>query len=127
MKRFKVLASLLFAMAMVLASTGCYKDIISPGKDPNGPPQFVSFSGDVVPIFAKTCAISGCHSAGAHSPILTADKAFASLTAGGFINTLVPDKSAIYTAVKPGGNMPTLNPADLQLLLDWIRNGAPNN
>lgn len=118
---------MLFAIAVAFSLTGCYKDIISPGKDPNGPPQFVSFSGDLVPIFGKSCATTGCHSAGARNPILTADKAFAALNAGGFINTLVPNKSAIYTAVKPGGNMPTLNPPELQLLLDWIRNGAPNN
>ncbi|MDX5348043.1 MAG: cytochrome c [Hymenobacteraceae bacterium] len=119
--------SLLFMLSLTVGLTSCYEDVISPGSDPNGPPQEVSFSGDLVPIFEKNCAMSGCHSADAKKPALTADKAFNALMAGGYVNTTVPDNSPIYTVVKPGGSMPSLNPNDLQKLLDWIRNGAPNN
>jgi hypothetical protein len=58
MKRIPIIV---FAAFMVAMMTGCYKDVISPGQDPNAPPQDVSFSGDLVPIFSANCAISGCH------------------------------------------------------------------
>lgn len=127
MKRSVFLSASLVSIMLLFVLSGCYKDIISPGQDPDGPPQFVSFSGDLVPLFSKNCALSGCHSTGAHLPDLTPAKAFSSLSAGGFVNVLLPAKSAIYTVASPGGAMPTLNPPDLQKLLDWIRNGAPNN
>jgi hypothetical protein len=123
----KKILSLLFIASLSVGLTGCYEDIISPGSDPNGPPQEVSLSGDLIPIFEKNCAMSGCHSADGKKPILVADKAYNQLMSGGYVNTAVPDKSPIYTVSKPGGSMPTLNPKDLQKLLDWIRNGAPNN
>jgi len=37
----------LLCCALVLIYSGCYQDVISPGSDPNGPPAFVSFSGDL--------------------------------------------------------------------------------
>jgi hypothetical protein len=128
MKRVYLVFSVLVFAAILI--TGCYRDVISPGADPNGPPQFVSFSGDLVPLFTKNCASSGCHDAvPAHKPSLMPDKAFNSLINGGYINTLVPHESGVYVIVK-GGQMPPsgpLKPAEVQKLLDWIRNGAPNN
>ena len=123
MKRLIIFISICFTVAL----SSCYKDIINPGQDPNGPPQSVSFSGDVIPIFTKNCALSGCHEVGGHNPTLTVDNAYTALTTGGFINLAVPNQSAIYMVTKPGGQMPTLNSSDLQKILDWIRNGAPNN
>ena len=124
---------LLISMALVLLAaglTGCYKDILSPGQDPTAPPQAVSFSGDLVPLFIANCATAGCHDAApAHKPSLTGDKAFNAITGGGYINTLVPANSIIYGEVKSGSMPPSgaLKPSDIQKILDWIRNGAPNN
>jgi hypothetical protein len=128
MKRVYLVCSV--AVLAVVLITGCYRDVISPGADPNGPPQFVSFSGDLAPLLSKNCALSGCHDAvPAHKPVLTADKAFNSIINGGYINTLVPNQSGIYQIVK-GGVMPPTGPlkqSDVQKILDWVRNGAPNN
>jgi hypothetical protein len=121
---------LMLGIAVTIAFTGCYKDILSPGQDPSAPPQAVSFSGDLVPIFTASCALSGCHDATpAHKPSLTADKAYNAILSGGYINTLVPSSSIIYGEVKSGSMPPTgaLKPSDIQKILDWIRNGAPNN
>jgi hypothetical protein len=110
--------------------SGCYKDVLSPGKDPNAPPQQVSFSGDLIPIFTANCASSGCHDGvPAHKPSLTAANAFTAITSGGFINTVVPTSSIIYGEVKSGSMPPTgaLKSTDTQKILDWIRLGAPNN
>lgn len=128
MKRIMISLFLLLGSGILLQS--CYKDIISPGADPNGPPQQVSFSGDIIPILNKNCNTSGCHDAiPTKNPSLTADKAYSSLMNGGFVNTIAPYSSAFYTLVK-GGAMPpsgAMKPADVQKILDWIRNGAPNN
>ena len=119
----------LAAVLLITGLSGCYKDIISPGQDPNGPPQFVSFSGDLQPIFTANCATSGCHDGTAHNPALTADKSYNAIVNGGYINTVVPTNSIIYGEVKSGSMPPSgaLKSSDVQKILDWIRNGAPNN
>lgn len=120
-------------MAVVLLAavlTSCYKDILSPGQDPSAPPQAVSFSGDLIPIFTANCASSGCHDdVPAHSPSLTAAKAYNALIGGGYVNTVVPASSVIYGEIKSGSMPPAgaLKASDMQKVLDWIRNGAPNN
>ena len=115
---------------LTLVFSGCYRDIISPGTDPNGPPQFVSFSGDLIPIFNAQCNSSGCHDAvPSHAPSLVPDKAYNALVSGGFVNTAVPNQSTIYVVCQTGAMPPTgaLKASDTQKILDWIRNGAPNN
>jgi hypothetical protein len=119
-----------FSTLVVLLLMGCYKDVTSPGQDPTAPPQDVSFSGDLVPIFSAHCTSSGCHDATpGHNPSLVADKAYNAIVSGGYINTIVPSNSALYSEVKSGGMPPNgaLKQADMQKILDWIRNGAPNN
>jgi hypothetical protein len=110
--------------------TGCYRDVTNPGDDPNAPPQFVSFNNDLQPIFTQNCATSGCHdSKPTHAPSLVEGKAYNAVTSGGFINTAVPHSSLLYTAVKSGSMPPggPLKNAEVVKILDWIRNGAPNN
>ena len=118
------------ALVLMVALAGCYQDVISPGTDPNGPPAFVSFSGDLIPIFNTNCNSSGCHDAvPSHAPSLVPDKAYNALISGGFVNTAVPDQSTVYVVCKTGQMPPTgaLKATDTQKILDWIRNGAPNN
>ena len=107
--------------------TSCYKDIISPETDPDGPPQAVSFSTDLEPMFNVKCALSGCHASGAHAPNLTTGSSYGSIVNGGFVNTLVPKSSRLYLMIT--GEMSTYipSPKDKAKVLDWIRNGAPNN
>jgi hypothetical protein len=128
MKRVITSIILLLTGSVILQS--CYKDIISPGADPNGPPQQVSFSGDVMPILTKNCTTSGCHDAvPSHQPSMVGPTVYGNIVNGGYINTIAPYSSAIYTMIK-GGAMPpsgSIKPSDLQKIIDWIRNGAPNN
>jgi hypothetical protein len=115
---------------MLVTLGSCYRDVTSPGSDPNGPPQAVSFSGDILPLFSKNCTTSGCHDAvPGHKPSLVPSNAYSALTSGGYVNALVPNQSTIYLVVKTGEMPPTgaLKSSDVQKILDWIRNGAPNN
>lgn len=121
---------LLSILILGTAFSGCYKDILNPGQDPSAPPQDVSFSGDLQPIFTASCALSGCHDGvPGHKPSLTAANAYNAIIAGGYVNTVVPANSVIYGEVKSGSMPPTgaLKPSDVQKILDWIRNGAKNN
>jgi hypothetical protein len=114
---------------IIIGSNSCYKDVISPGSDPNGPPMDVSYSGDLAPLFNDNCASSGCHDGVAHAPDLRTNESYNALLSGGYVNTIVPATSIIYTEVK-SGSMPPAGPLTARqsaLILDWIRNGAPNN
>lgn len=127
MKRLFINIGLVIALAFGL--TGCYKDVIKPelAVDPDGPPQQVSFSQELAPMFEANCAIAGCHVSGAHKPYLKANESYNQITGGGFVNTNFPKLSILYTAVY--GEMAQYLPssAKKQKVYDWIRNGAPNN
>ena len=112
-------------LGMIMA--GCYYDIVQP-VDPNAPPNYVSFSGDLQPIFDRECTTSGCHD-GSHSPNLTAEVSYNELVNGGFVNTVIPDQSTLYVELQSGSMPPTgkLPPDEIQKVLDWIKLGAPNN
>jgi len=119
----------IFSIMVVLGTVmaGCYYDVVQP-IDPNKPPEFVSFSGDLQPIFDKNCNTSGCHD-GAHSPNLLPEVSYNELVTGGFVNTAIPEKSTLYTVLQGGTMPPTgkLPPDEIQQVLDWIKLGAPNN
>lgn len=124
------LVIILIIFGLVALVSGCYRDVINPGSDPNGPPQDVSFSGDLLPLFNKNCGSAGCHDAApAHKPSLIPEKAFSAIISGGYVNTAVPTSSPLYLVVKSGEMPPSggLKASDAQKILDWIRNGAPNN
>ena len=127
MKRLYIYAC--FLTFIIFGLTGCYKDVIYPAVavDPDGPPQAVSFKADILPIVTTSCAKAGCHVTGSHKPYMTADIAYLQITGGGFVNTLVPKQSILYTMIN--GEMKEYIPSakDRQKIYDWIRNGTPNN
>lgn len=114
-------------MVLGVGLTGCYKDVISPETDPDGPPQAVSFKTDLEPYFNSHCALSGCHVSGSHSPNLATGVSYSSLVNGGFVNTIVPKASRIYVMITSEMSEYIPSPKDKSKVLDWIRNGAPNN
>ena len=128
MKRiYLYFSGLVCTMVLAIGLTGCYKDIISPESDPDGPPQAVSFKDDLAPLFQTSCATSGCHVTGGKKPILTTALSYAALVNGGYVNTLVPKSSRLYTMVYGEMSEYIPSPKDKAKVFDWIRNGAPNN
>jgi hypothetical protein len=127
MKRLFIYISLLLIVGIGISLTGCYKNVISPESDPDGPPQSVSFKNDLAPLFQSNCALSGCHVSGAHRPYLTSDVSYTQIVSGGYVNIVVPKASILYEKVN--GEMSEYIPSksDKQKVYDWIRNGAPNN
>jgi hypothetical protein len=106
---------------------GCYKDVNIPPVPPNsdGPPQFVSYSTELAPLFNSQCA--GCHKPGGPHPYLATDVSYNEIVNGGFVNLVVPKQSILYIQIN--GNMQQYIPSasDRQKVYDWIRNGCPNN
>jgi len=127
MKRLLIYISILIVVLAGFGITGCYKNVISPESDPDGPPQFVSFNVDLAPMFETKCALSGCHVSGGHHPYMTKDVSYNQIVNGGYVNVVNPKASILY--IKLYGEMSEYMPSktDKQKVYDWIRNGAPNN
>ena len=119
-----VLSGAIFLLA------GCYKDktVI---LDTTEITRTVTFSTDIIPIFNKSCNVSGCHSGGGQVPDLTASKAYNSLAVGNYIEKTTPENSIIYKKMtgKKGTVMPVsgMNKDYNALILAWIKQGAKNN
>jgi hypothetical protein len=119
------------AALVVLLFSGCYKDktvLLDSGDEIT---RTVSFAGDIIPIFNKSCNGSGCHSAGGVAPNLTASAAYTALTGGTYINKSNPQNSELYLWMtgKRGTPMPLSGPnKDYNaLVLAWIKQGGLNN
>ena len=91
-----------------------------------------SFQNDVLPIFAQRCALSGCHVAGGPRGIDL--RSYASVLQGGQRGAIVVAGNAAGSEIvnqistgrmPPGG--PPLDAAQVQLITDWINDGAENN
>ncbi len=137
-KKTKIMLSNKTIMGIVLMSSavlfllpGCYKDktvILDSGPAIT---RTVTFSNDIIPIFNKSCSLSGCHTTGGKAPDLSAANAYNSLKIGNYLNTGNPEGSQLYlwltgkksTQMPPGG----LNKDYNALVLAWIKQGANNN
>ena len=86
MKRLLIFGALLLFVTVGLQS--CYKDVILPKVATTKPPQFVSFSNDLQPVFTTNCALSGCHVKGGQTPYLTPDVSYQQLL-GGYVSEYV--------------------------------------
>jgi hypothetical protein len=130
MKRIIIYTGVMFTL--IIGLSGCYKDIITPemasGPD-DLPPKQVSFQAELAPMFNTSCAISGCHVSGAHTPYLTTAVSFTQIINGGYVSLANPKESKIYQMItgEMAQYMPTPAKTNAQKVYDWIRNGAPNN
>lgn len=105
----------------------------------------VSFSGQIQPIFNAGCAVSGCHLPGGSGPMsLAAGASYGNLVGVNATNgpcagdkRVRPGSAGTSALVKRlegtscGTRMPIggtqLSAAQIQLIRDWITQGAPNN
>ncbi|MEI8280057.1 MAG: hypothetical protein WCG87_09860 [Bacteroidota bacterium] len=118
---------------IVFVIPGCYKVATIQVDNSAAVTKAVSISKDIIPIFTKSCALSGCHGSGAHVPDLSASKAYSSLIKGNYISITEPANSTLYLWLtgKKSIKMPMgadNNPSNLNsLTLAWITQGAKNN
>ena len=119
-------------MALVIAP-GCYK--VATVQVDNSPSvtKAVSLSKDIIPIYSKSCAVSGCHASGGRKPDLTAVNAYNSLIKGSYVDKATPLNSEIYLWLTGKKDVPmpmgaANNPSNINALtLAWIAQGAKNN
>ena len=133
----KINLALALATIVIVFATGCYKDVVVPATGTGGSnsstpdTKTYSFASDIIPLFSKNCAISGCHASGGKKPDLSDANAYNSLTNGNYYSTSSPETSEIYMWLtgKRGTQMPP-NGADASInkaVLGWIKQGAKNN
>lgn len=125
MRTLKSLLSLILLAVIMSSCTYNWvveETVIDPA-DPDAPD--VSFSQEIVPIFASKC--TGCHYTGNQAPDLTAGNAYSSLNTSRYINTSDPASSLIYTKPSPTGNHVQFTDAEAALVLTWITQGAQPN
>lgn len=131
MLRNRTIMGAILALTLVSLLAGCYKDKTVISETGDEITRQVSFSGDILPIFDKSCNTSGCHSAGGKSPNLTPANAYTSLTSGNYLNTGNPQTSVIYLWMTGKKSVPMpvngINKDYNALILAWIKQGANNN
>lgn len=116
---------MLFVMAAFMLCS-CEYEWITPEKVTI--PDNVSFSADVMPIFNNGCNTAICHGPGAAPPDLSEGNAYNALINGNYVDTDIPESSIIYTSMTTGSMKPYVqNPADAEIILAWIKQGAENN
>src|SRR6478736_3388321 len=99
MKRILIYMGLVLTIRIGL--TSCYKDIIvrKLEKDPDGPPQAVSFKTELALLFNTSCALAGCHVSGGHKPYMATDISYLQIVNDGFVNTALPKESTLYKMI----------------------------
>lgn len=133
MSHKKITIAALMVCGSVFILAGCYKDktVLLGNTDEITTP--VSFVNQLVPIFNKSCNMSGCHNSGGQVPDLTINNAYRAIKEQSLIDLADPKNSEIMGwltgTIKPA--MPLgaqTNPSNINgLMLAWIKQGAKNN
>ena len=109
---------LVFLGSLLFAS--CTKDYIVPEPTP----EVVSFVNDIQPFFNAKCV--NCH--GNAKPNLEYPDSYDNLWDGGYIDVDNPPNSKLYIEINTGGSMEQYaTPAERDMTLKWIEQGAQNN
>lgn len=131
-KKIIAIALMLVVTSMAFVS-GCYKVTTLTIADDSEITRPVGLNNDLVPVFATSCSISGCHNSGGIKPDLSPANVYNSLINGNYVDLGTPENSEIYLWLTGKRNtiMPVgapNNPSKInQLILAWIKQGAKNN
>ena len=115
-------------VAVTLAIGGCYEDneqdLYIKITTANDTTQ-VSFSKNVLPIFASSCALSGCHTGTTPAANISLDS-YAGIVGA---NVLTIRAAINYQGGKPMPPPPSsqLTPSQLKIIDNWINQGLPLN
>lgn len=85
--------------------------------------EMATFSNDILPLFSKC---TNCHS-GSQKPNLSSDKAYKSLTEGGYLDLANPEESKLYKKMYSSGHNSILIELEKKKILRWIELGAQND
>lgn len=119
----RLLNSILFisSLIVILFSVSCEKFTMQ--DNPLSAADSVKFSRDIKPLLVVCVA---CHD-GSKTPNLK-DNPYLSLKSGNYINTKIPSQSPLYITLKTKSfHESRISPSQIQLILQWIKQGARNN
>lgn len=129
--RILTLLAISFAIAGIAACE--HQPILKPttSKNPTNPDEVICFETEILPMITSGCSRSGCHNTGSRNEALNA---YSSIMSSGYINTEEPAKSKIIKMLNhtdeddrmPPPPDPRWSPEKIQLLLNWIEQGAQN-
>ena len=121
----RILIGITTAIILMLSLSSCFYD----EGLPETPPDNISFSFDIQPIFTTNC--TSCHPTLVSSPNLTVGNSYGSITNGIYIIANEIDASLLYqrllgnpSVMPPSGSLST---SDINLVKTWIERGALNN
>jgi hypothetical protein len=128
MKKKNFLWAVLLGILILFFNACDYEWIVFP--EPPIPPDTVSFSQDIIPIFTTNSNCISCHKTGGTPPDLTENNAYNSIVNGGLVNTEDPPTSIIYDYPSPQSSAHAWKKYSMdqsQKVLGWIDQGALNN
>jgi hypothetical protein len=140
-RRFNYL--LIALLLVVFAACGGDSNTTGPDPDPDpDPDRLVSFADDIAPIFNGSCAVSGCHDSGTQQNGVDLSSYSAAINSVGsqygteVIEPDDPSNSPVVDKIEEGNpqfgqrmplNRSALNEAQIDSIVAWIEDGAPNN
>ena len=112
---------LLTLMSLGMISISCDND-----KIPDADLDNVSYSKDVQPIFTANCV--ACHDTGGTPPDFTAGKSYTAIVPA-YVTAGDASSSDLYEALVSGYMPPDgkLSAEDIEIVKNWINQGAKNN
>jgi hypothetical protein len=123
----KIIGGLVVFLIGILIFASCAKDTVVYPPSNIIPGVTYSFKDTIQPIFNAGCLGSNCHG-GTVNPNLSAGQSYNNLISGHYVNTGSPSTSEIYVVMAPGGLMAShCTPAEADLVLAWITQGAKDN
>jgi hypothetical protein len=111
----------LFAFVVFALTQSCTQHEIIPPEA-----EYETFSTSIQPIFNADCL--PCHrSGGIQEPFLSEGSAYVSLTSNGYIDTDNPEQSLLIEKLNESSHKSYTTSTNVELILEWIKAGAPND
>jgi hypothetical protein len=102
----------------------CYYDVVIEAEESTTSTQ--SFSSDVLPILRSTCA--SCHDGTITLPDLRDANAYKSIVQENYVSISDPENSILIQKIRSGHPYSNaLTESEIQQIVGWIKEGAPNN
>ena len=112
---------LLFGLTLLQS---CYYDVVIEAEE--NTTHTPSFRDNVLPILKSTCAT--CHDGTATLPDLRDANAYKSIVQGNYVSVSDPENSSLIHKIRSGHPYTNaLTESEIQRIVGWIKEGAPNN
>lgn len=133
MSVFRILTLLGILVSIAWISACEHQPILKPStsKNPTNPDEVICFETEILPMLTSGCSRSGCHNTGSRHKAVNS---YSAIMASGYINTEESAKSKIIKMLNhtdeddrmPPPPDPRWSADKIQLLLNWIEQGARN-